>query len=612
MQNNTPIVTVAASLFTLSTLLSVSSLANQDPAYTGEISDGPIVVTATRTASSVDQALATSTVITREEIMRSQDLSVADALRNITGIDIASNGGPGQTSSIFIRGAESDHSLIMIDGVKINPGTIGVAAIQNIPVNMIDRIEVIMGPRSTLYGSDALGGVIQIFTRRGETTEAGWRFGSFNTQELSASYHRNDGNARLGIDLSGNRTDGFPARAEANDDSPYKNDTINLKLGNTFGNNELDFQFMGSRGRTDYYDFTLTPVAQDYSNSIASLHFRANAAENWISKIKLSYFKDDIQQRQSTDFLKTTRYELDWQNDIVIGTANLVTAGIQTYRENAESLSFGTGFDEDTDTVGIYVQDQFESGPNQLNLGLRYTDNSSFDGKTTGEVSYGFQASQTTKLIASFATGFRAPGSTDRFGFGGNPDLVPESSKSLELSMRYNPSSVHRTRISLFQNEIDNLISFVDPDGFNGPAPGQNENIDETRTRGIELTYGFRRGPYVIDAGLTYQDPRDLTTDKQLPRRAKEKYSLTGRYIGSDYSASAELIYNGERPDSAFSDIILNAYTLLNLSATKTFGKVINIALRLENITNEDYQLADGFNTAGRSAFFNIRYINRR
>ena len=160
--------------------------------------------------------------------------------------------------------------------------------------------------------------------------------------------------------------------------------------------------------------------------------------------------------------------------------------------------------------------------------------------------------------------------------------------------------------------EIDNLISFVDPDGFNGPAPGQNENIDETRTRGIELTYGFRRGPYVIDAGLTYQDPRDLTTDKQLARRAKEKYSLTGRYVGSDYSASAELSYTGERPDSAFSDIILDAYTLLNLSATKTFGKVINIALRLENITNEDYQLADGFNTAGRSAFFNIRYINRR
>jgi vitamin B12 transporter len=612
MQNTTRITAVAASISTLFALLPVSSLAVQNQSYTGDISDNPIIVTATRTATSVDQALATSTVISRQEIMKNQDLSVTDAIRTITGIDIASNGGPGQTSSIFIRGAESDHSLIMIDGVKINPGTIGVAAIQNIPLNMIDRIEVIMGPRSTLYGSDALGGVIQIFTRRGQTTEAGWRFGSFNTQELSVSYHRNDGDVRVGIDLSGERTDGFPARAEASDDSPYKNDSINLKLGNSFGNTELDFQYMGSRGRTDYYDFFLAPVAQDYTNSIASLNFRINTVENWVSKIKLSYFNDDIQQRQSTDFLKTSRYELDWQNDIVIGAANLVTAGVQTYRENAESISFGSGFDEDTDTVGLYVQDQFESGPNQLTAGLRYTDHSSFDGKTTGELSYGFQASQTTKLIASFATGFRAPGSTDRFGFGGNPELVPESSKSLELSMRYNPSSVHRTRISLFQNEIENLINFVDPDGFNGPAPGQNENIDETRTRGIELTYGFRRGPYVIDAGLTYQDPRDLTTDRQLARRAKEKYSITGRYLGRDYSASAELSYTGERPDSAFSDIILGAYTLLNLSATKTFGKVINIGLRLQNITNEDYQLADGFNTAGRSAFFNIRYINRR
>ena len=574
--------------------------------------DQPIIVTATRTASSVDQVLATSILITRREIMESQALTVADVLRTKTGIDIASNGGPGQTSSVFIRGAESDHTLLMIDGVKINPGTIGVAAIQNVPLNMIDRIEVIMGPRSTLYGSDALGGVIQIFTRQGETTEAGWRFGSFNTQELSASYHRNDGNRRMGIDLSGARTDGFPARAEANDDSPYKNDSINLKLGSTFGNTDLDFQYLGSRGRTDYYDFFLTPVAQDYVNSTSSLKASVNAMENWVSKLKLSYFKDDIQQKQSTDYLKTTRYELDWQNDIVIGAANLVTTGIQIYQENAESLSFGAGFDEDTDTVGIYVQDQFESGANQLTAGLRYTDISSFDGKTTGELSYGYQASQATKLIASFATGFRAPGSTDRFGFGGNPDLEPETSESLELSARFNPSSSHRGRVSLYQNKIDNLINFVDPDGFAGPVPGRNENIDETRTRGIELAYTFNKGPYVVDAGITYQDPKDLSTDKQLARRSKEKYNLTGRYVGSDYSASAELIYTGERPDSAFSDIVLDAFTLLNLSATKSFSKLINVGIRLENITDEDYQLADGFNTAGRSVFLDLRYINRR
>ena len=611
MHNKIRTAALAAPIAFLLSLSPVVSLAEQNRENKNDPENNPVIVTATRTANSVDQVLATSTVIERKEILESQALTVADVLRTKAGIDVASNGGPGQTSSVFIRGAESDHTLIMIDGVKMNPGTIGVSAIQNIPLNMIDRIEVIMGPRSTLYGSDALGGVIQIFTRQGKTAEAGWKFGSFNTQELSASYHRKDGNIRLGIDLSAARTDGFPARTDTTDDSPYKNDSLNLKLGNTFGNTDLDFQFLGSRGRTDYYDFVLTPVAQDYTNASSSLNAKINAMDNWVSKLLLSYFKDDIQQRQSTDYLKTTRYELDWQNDIVIGTSNLVTAGIQTYWENAKSLSFGSGFDEDTETVGLYVQDQFESGANQLTAGLRYTDHSSFDGKTTGELSYGYQASNATKLIASYATGFRAPGSTDRFGFGGNPDLDPETSKSIELSARFNPSSIHRTRVSVFQNEIDNLINYVDPDGFNGALPGRNENIDKTRTRGIELTYLFRKGPYVIDAGVTLQDPKDLTTGQQLARRAKEKYSITGRYVGNDYSTSAELTYTGERPDSAYSNIILDAYTLLNLSATKSFSNRIHLGLRLVNITDEDYQLADGFNTAGRSAFFDIRYMNK-
>lgn len=601
----------AAPISLLLSLSPMASLAEQTAENTTAPGNSPVIVTATRTANSADQVLATSTVIERKEIVESQALTITDVLRTKTGIDIASNGGPGQTSSIFIRGAESDHTLIMIDGVKMNPGTIGVAALQNIPLNMVDRIEIIMGPRSTLYGSDALGGVIQIFTRQGETAEAGWRFGSFNTQELSGSYHRRDGDIRLGIDLSAARTDGFPARAETADDSPYNNDSINLKLGNTFGNTDVDFQFLGSSGRTDYYDFVLTPVAQDYTNATSSLNAKVNATDNWISKLLLSYFKDDIQQRQSADYLRTTRYELDWQNDIVIGSANLVTAGIQTYWENAQSLSFGSGFDEDTETFGLYVQDQFESGANQLTAGLRYTDHSSFSGKTTGELSYGYQASRATKLIASFATGFRAPGSTDRFGFGGNPELEPETSESIELSARFNLSSVHRTRISLFQNEIDNLINYSDPDGFDGVLPGRNENIDTTRTRGIELTYLFSKGPYVVDTGVTLQNPEDLTTNEQLARRPKKKFNLTGRYVGNDYSASAELTYTGKRPDSAYSNIMLDAYTLLNLSATKSFSNRIHLGLRLENITDEEYQLADGFNTAGRSAFFDIRYMDK-
>lgn len=613
MQNNVYIAAIAATIF-ISTLvlLPVTAGAQSTHQSKDELSSAPVIITATRTAEHVDQVLATSMLITREEILASQGLSVVDMLRNKTGIDIATNGGPGQTTSVFIRGAESDHTLIMVDGVKINPDTIGVAAIQNIPLNMIERIEVIMGPRSTLYGSDALGGVIQIFTRDSETAEAGLRIGSYNSNELSGNYHHKSASVRFGIDLSTSRSDGFPARQEASEDSAYDNDSFNLKIGKSFANSELDFQYLGSRGQADYYNFLLSPVAQDYNNSLASVTARINATDTWVSKIKLSYFEDEIEQQQSTDFLKTRRYELDWQNDVAIGSANLLTAGLQTFRENARSLSFGTNFDEDSDTVGLYAQNQFEAGSNSLTAGLRYTDHSAFDGKLTGELSYGYQVTPGTSLIASYATGFRAPGSTDRFGFGGNPELTPETSRSVELSARFNASSGHRTRISLYQNEINDLINFVDPDGFNGPLPGRNENIDETRTRGIELAYAFHNGPYVIDAGISLQDPKDLTTDKQLARRAKEKYSLTGRYLGDGFSASAELTHTGERPDSAYSDIILDAYTLLNLSATKSIAKMFHLGLRLENLTDEDYQLADGFNTAGRSIFVDLRYTKNK
>jgi vitamin B12 transporter len=612
MNNNNHSAARAAFCIAILSTLSFNSHASDKQGPASEDHAGTVIVTATRSDNDIDQVLATSMVIERSEIEESQARDVADLLRSKAGIDIASNGGPGQTTSVFLRGAESDHTLFMVDGIKINPATLGVASVQNIPVNMIERIEIIMGPRSTLYGSDAIGGVIQIFTRDGATSEAGWRFGSYDTHELSASVHRRSGDMRFGLDISGTRSDGFPARAEGNEDSPYKNDSLNFKLGNSYGNTDLDFQYMGNRGRTDYYNFLLSPVAQDFKNSLASLNAKITASDSWVSKLKFGYFEDDIQQRESTDFLNTTRYEVDWQNDVAVGSSHLLTAGIQAYRENSDSLSFGSGFEDESDTVGIYLQDQFESGSNQLTAGLRYTDHSAFDGKTTGELSYGYQASKSTKLLASFATGFRAPGSTDRFGFGGNPDLKPETSQSLELSARFNPATQHRTRLSLYQNEIDDLISFVDPDGFAGPVAGRNENIDRTRTRGMELTYSYRQHPFVVDASMTYQDPKDLSTDKQLPRRAKEKLALTGRYIKNAYTFSAELTHTGERPDSAYSDIVLDAFTLLNLSATTVLADRLQIGLRLDNITDEDYQLADGFNTAGRSIFMNLRYINRR
>ena len=278
----------------------------------------PIVVTATRTPVNVERTLVSTVLISRDDIEKSQAPFVTDLLRSVAGVEMSTNGGPGQTTSIFLRGAESDHTLILVDGVKLNPGTIGVAALQNMPVDMIERIEISMGPRSTLYGSDAIGGVIQIITRKGELAEAGWRFGSYNTHQLSGSLHGKTDAVRYGIDLSGTRSDGFPARSEATEDSPYSNNSANLKLGSTFGNTDLDAGYWYSSGTTDYYDFLLTPVDQDYRNSIASLTAVTQASSRWVSNLRSSFFEDQIEQNQSDEYLQSKRHEIDWKNDVVL------------------------------------------------------------------------------------------------------------------------------------------------------------------------------------------------------------------------------------------------------------------------------------------------------
>jgi len=567
----------------------------------------PIVVTATRTPVGLDDTLVSTTVIERAEIEQSQAVDVIDLLRRTTGVETAVNGGPGQTASVFLRGAESDHTLVLIDGVKMNPGTLGVAAIQNIPVSMIERIEVTKGPRATLYGSDAIGGVIQIFTRRESAAEAAVRFGSHDTRDLSLNLHRRDGDTRFGVDLAWQSSDGFPARSDAMEDSPWKNGSVNLYGGTETLGTRWTLQHLQSEGRTDYYDFLLTPVDQDFRNAVSSLKAENEFGENWFSRLTLSHFVDEIDQNQSDDYLETRRDVLDWQNDVALGDIHLLTAGLQLSREQADAVTFGTAYADDSDSNEIYLQDQVQWSAHQLQAGVRVTDHSSFAAHTTGDLNYGYTLAERTLLSAALGTGFRAPSSTDRFGFGGNPELEPETSRYLELALQWTGDG-QRLRAGLFENEIDDLINFVDPDGFDGPLPGRNENIDATRTRGLELTYLLTRGPWRLDAGLLLQDPEDLASGRQLPRRAKQRGNLSGHYIGTAYDFGIELEYVGERPDSFYSDELLEAYTLVDLTAARRIAEVLQAGLRLHNLSDEDYQLAAGYNTAGRSLYFTLRY----
>ncbi|MGD8711375.1 MAG: TonB-dependent receptor [Thiohalophilus sp.] len=597
----------------------ITTLASLALAHTAAAQEEPIIVTATRTAQLADETLSPVIVIDRETLESQPGAEITDLLHRYPGIDISRNGGPGQTPSIFIRGAESDHTLVMVNGIKINPGTIGISSVQHIPLEMIERIEIVKGPRSTLYGSDAIGGVINIITRKqqqqGSHYEARVGGGSFDTRSAGFSAHNRADDRAAGIDVNYRESKGFPTLKSENIDRGYDNLSVNVYGQKQLGDVEATIEHWQSSGTTEYMDYdalyNLVPVDQDFDSSTTSLSLDYNPTADWVSKLKLSYFKDDIQQNQNNDFARTHRRVADWQNDIQVGESQLFTAGLYVSDESADSLSYGSRFDSDTQVNALFIQDNVSIGNHQLVAGARYTDHETFGNKTTWNLEYGYQLTKQLKMIAAANTGFRAPSSADRFGYGGNPDLKPEESSNQELGLRYQRKR-HRFTLNAFDNRIDNLIMYYDPDGWLGPLPGVNENIARTRIKGVEAGYEYTYDNWLLAIDAIDQDPRDESDDSLLLRRPEQKYSLSVSHLGDRHRVQLDVTHVSERQDIdsiTFGKITLDAYTLVGLSGDYRFTDAFSVSARIDNLTDEDYQLADGYNTPERSYYMNLRYI---
>lgn len=575
-------------------------------------SEEPVVVTATRTAQTADETLAAVSIITRTQIEASQAKDVAELLRLQAGIDIGRSGGPGQQTSVFIRGTDSNHVLVLVDGVRINPGTIGAPAWQNLNPSLIERIEIVRGPRSTLYGSDAIGGVVQIFTRRatpGTTLNAGAGDGSFNTREGTFGVHHGEAGWRAGLDVSRLTSDGYPARVGGTSDSGHDNTSVNTYAGMTAAGIDTEISHWQARGRTDYYNFSLTPVNQDFYNSKSALAIKSTPATIWTSTLRVSNVKDEINQNQSSDFLHTNRNTADWQNDVQLGRYDLLTLGAYSSKEATEADSFGTRYDINTDTRAVYAQNQWKQAGHSLLAAWRTTHHETFGTHHTGEVAYGYQLTPMLHAYGSYATGFRAPDSTDRFGYGGNPALEPETSKNAELGLRARLSATQQTHLHVFQNRIQNLINYVDPDG-SGPLPGMNQNVDEARIHGVELGYRYLQGPWRANIEGISQNPENLETGRQLARRAANSMTLGGAYTLSEYSLGADLLATSSRWDSDFASTRMPAYAVVNLFTHYRIAPDWQLRARIENLFNEAYTVAEGYQAMGRAYFLQLQYAH--
>jgi vitamin B12 transporter len=316
---------------------------------------------------------------------------------------------------------------------------------------------------------------------------------------------------------------------------------------------------------------------------------------------------DDLEQNQSPDFLDTRRFTLDWQNDFALNERHSLTAGLLWQDEEADALSFGLPYDATTTSRQLYLQDQATFGAHRLLLAAGYTDHETFGGHTTWNAEYGFAIGDRALVTFAAGTAFRAPDATDLYGFGGNPGLEAEESESYEVSYRQRIGERQSFTLTAFRNDIDELIQFVVTDP--GTFAGENQNVERARIDGLEAGWRYDGEAWSARASATLQDPRDEITDTRLLRRARENATLALSRSFRGHELALDLLYAGDRRDFGFPEpVTLDSYWLANLSARVAITPRFTLLARMENLLDEEYELADGYNTMGRSLFVAIRH----
>jgi len=582
-----------------------------------------IVVTATRIPQKASQSLQPVTVITADEIAESGQQTLVEVLQSRAGLEIASTGGFGQPSSVFIRGANSGHTLVLIDGLRINSATTGTTAFENIPLNQIERIEIVPGPLSSLYGSEAIGGVIQIFTKSatyapGASVSAG--YGSFNTRSASVGintrFNDTDFSLNAGYFISGS-FDATKPSIDAPGTPPaflihnpdlddYHNTNYSLKLAQHFTtDHEIGLTAFQSYGNTRFDSGPFTDDINRQTLSAFSLYSRNQLTAKWQSLLRVGLGRDNQDISGAfPGFFRTTQPQFTWQNDFKLSGGSLIAGFEYLDQKLASNTPYNATQRDIRSLFGGYVG---EFGPHGMQLNVRNDDNSQFGNQTTGSVGYGYRLNSYLRLRASGGTAFKAPTFNDLyFPNFSNPNLQPERSRSYETGVDARAGEHHLSLI-YFDNRITDLITLVfDPATFTFTP----ENVNEARINGGEISYQGSYAGFRTNAHFTVQNPVNSLTGQLLQRRAKHYGSfIINRTLGP-WKLGAELVTSGARFDSANENPTtrLPGYALYNLTANYAFAREWSFNLRWNNVFNRNYELVQNFNTPGSNVFFALKY----
>jgi vitamin B12 transporter len=598
------------------------SFTNTADAENNNVDDGKIVVTATRTAQTVDQSLAAVTIISREDIDLAQAADITELLRMQAGVDVTRTGGPGQQTSVFLRGTNSNHVVVLIDGVRASSASTGIFAWQTLDPSQIDRIEIVRGPRTVLYGSDAIGGVIQIFTRQPQGAEARIEAGSFNTRAAEAGFSTGEA-VRFNATFNTRRTDGYSATNPSAGVFTYNPDkdgslqnSVTAGLQAQLGKDStLDAQTWYSTANTDS-----DPDAShsESENRIATVRLRQSLTSSWVQTLAVGNTLDRIDSFDGTGLpssrITTERISGDWQHDISLSDRSLLSLGVNLVNDSGENVDTGTStlaYDRSTHATGVFLNWQNRFASQSVNLGVRHDEHSSYGGHNSGQLAWGWDMTATWRWLAAYGTAYKAPDLSQLYhpGYGGffagNPDLTPEVSHSTELGALYIPTPGQRLRVNLFHTEVDDLIAF---EGTNAQAI----NIGKASMRGAELEYSLRLAPWRFVANATVQRAVNEITDADLLRRPHEKLALRlDRGFARHGNVGMEVLAVSSHADIdniTYDTIEVPGYAILNLLAAYPLAGQWLLTARAENLTDKVYENVSGYNTSPRAVYVALRY----
>ncbi len=589
----------------------------------------PIVVTGTREAQPPQRVTADVVVIDAERIRASSADSVEDLLRREAGVQVSRSGGPGQNANVFIRGAGSGNTVVLVDGVRVGSATLGLVEFESLGLAQIERIEVLRGPGSSLYGADAVGGVVQIFTRRGAGDArfaANAAIGGYRSRQgsmgISGAQSGIDYAASLGRESSrgvsalkaGDQFGNFNS-----DSDGFERHTGQFKLGFTpAAGHRIGLNLVASRldAQYDASEFLAPDFAQDatadfrnrLATSVFALDYRGALTPTWTTSAQLAHNVDDLKSGGTLiDRFRTRRDQLTWQNAWQPGADHQLVLALEHVNEKAESTQYGADVQRRNEAAVLGYTGQF--GAQVLQADLRHDRNSVYANSSTGRLGWSLALLPEWRVRAVAGTTFRAPSFNELFYPGyGVASVTPERGRSVEFGLAWH-ADASDAALSVYRNRVRDLIGF-EPDNTLCPADpayafGCARNIGRAHLQGATLSGTHRWQRWRFNGTIDFLDAKDLATGARLARRAAHQESLAVDYDAGAWSAGAAVLAVGARPEGTAT---LAAYTTLDLRARWRIAAHWQLEAKLLNATDRQIEPARDYQSPGRQGWLGVRY----